>query len=341
MIKKYHLHAGSHVAISIAIVVAMPRIIRFENANMLLTLYQMAYTFIFSMCIWIICEYFLSAKPICNKYTKVSAAIIVSTTLAYFLQELSGMLFQDMAEDNVRFGIAFNLSEQQQFYMHLFRGFTFSALIYFVAYNVRLIEDKQRNTLEIEMLKQENLEARLSLLKQQVSPHFLFNSLSTLKTIAPDSKTKNFVMQLSNVYRYLLKDNGFQNNNIVSLKDELNFTQSYIYILQERFEEALQVEVEVEENLLLKSLPPLALQILIENAIKHNVVCLEEPLKINIYTENNSLIVTNKLQAKQSTEDSLGIGLKNIRDRYKILKDKDIEIIKTDNFFTVKLPLLD
>lgn len=341
MFKKYHIHAGMHVAISISIIMSIPRIIRFENIDMLHSLYQTAYTFFFSMCIWLISEYFLSAKPICNKYSKIALAMIIGTATAFFLQKLGTFLFNDVADDNIRFGVVFNLNEQQQLYMYVFRGLTFTALTYFIAYNVRLVEEKQRTTLEIEMLKQENLEARLSLLKQQVSPHFLFNSLSTLKTIAPDSKTKNFVMQLSNVYRYLLKDNGFQNNNMVSLKEELEFTQSYIYILKERFEDALEVELKVSEDSLKKHLPPLALQILIENAIKHNVVCTDEPLRISIRTEAANLVVSNKILPKNSTEESLGIGLKNIKDRYKILQNKDIEIINSNKSFTVKLPLLD
>lgn len=340
MFNRFRVHAGLHVAIAIAILTSIPRLIRLENVDMIHTFYQMCYSFFFSMVIWLICEFFINNKHLKKRITKIALSILTGMVASYFLLNLSNYLFNDIAFDNKQIGVIFNLSELQQFYLHLFKGFSFSALIYFIAHNISLIEEKQKNLLEIEQLKQENLEARLSLLKQQVSPHFLFNSLSTLKTIAPDSNTKNFVMQLSNVYRYLLKDNGYQNSNLVSLKEELEFTQSYLYILSERFEEALQVEINVEDSQMQNLLPPLALQILIENAIKHNVVCIDEPLQIKIYTKDNFLRVSNKVQLKQSMEDSLGIGLQNIKDRYKLLENKDIEIESTNNTFTVDLPLI-
>lgn len=339
MFKKYHIHAGTHVATIIAILTSIPRLIRFESLYFAETLYQIGFSFFTTMILWIICEYFLNLKA-CKKPYKLILTLIFGMIASVILIELSNYLFKDIALENAKFGAAFHLSRQQQFYLFFFKGFTFTGLIYFIAHNIRLVEEKQITQIELEQLKQDNLEARLSLLKQQVSPHFLFNSLSTLKTIAPDSKTKNFVVQLSNVYRYLLNDKGFNNHNLVSLQEELAFTQSYLYILSERFEDALLVSIDIDEVAKSKKLPPLALQILIENAIKHNILSLEEPLKINIYTEDSTLIVSNKLQLKRSTEDSLGLGLQNIKDRYILLDDKEIEIIKTTEDFTVKLPLL-
>jgi LytS/YehU family sensor histidine kinase len=142
------------------------------------------------------------------------------------------------------------------------------------------------------------------------------------------------------VYRYLLKDNNIQ--NLVCLKDELAFTESYLYIIKERFEDALIVSTTINEELLNKRLPPLVLQILIENAIKHNILTAEEPLKITIFTDKyQSLTVENILQPKQSTEDSLGIGLENIKGRYKLIGDKEIKILQTQHSFSVTVPLLD
>jgi len=339
--RNLHLKSGLRVSGIISVFVAIPQLIRFESTNLVSTFITFCYAYVFSFSIWIICEYFLTLKCVSKGYKKVLMAVVIGTIFSVLLQLFGNYFFHSMAIETTRIYAALNLSKQQQMLMSLFRGFTFTGLIYFVAYYISLTEEKQKNQLEIEQLKQENLEARLSLLKQQVSPHFLFNSLSTLKTIAKESETKNYIIQLSNVYRYLLNDKGYQNNNLVSLKEELAFTQSYLYILSERFEDALQVRIQVEDKLMSKRLPPLALQILIENAIKHNIVSIEEPLQITISTEKDKfLVVENKLQPKLSTEDSLGMGLQNIKDRYKLLEDKDIEIIKTEALFTVKIPLL-
>jgi two-component system, LytTR family, sensor kinase len=150
------------------------------------------------------------------------------------------------------------------------RGLTIGGFQYFVVYYIAAVKKVEHSKMEIEQLKKENLQARLNLLKQQISPHFLFNSLSTLKTIATDANTRQYIMQLSNVYRYLL---NYNDNNVASLKDELAFTNSYLYILKKRFEEALQVHIQVPDELLSRYIVPLSLQILIENSIKHNIIC--------------------------------------------------------------------
>jgi sensor histidine kinase YesM len=218
------------------------------------------------------------------------------------------------------------------------RGLIIGGFQYFMVYYIATVKEAEHAKIEIEQLKKENLQARLNLLKQQVSPHFLFNSLSTLKTIAPDQHTRHYIMQLSNVYRYLL---NYNDNNVATLKDELAFTNSYLYILQERFEQALQIQIQVPEALLLLNIPPLSLQILIENAIKHNVISPADPLRIHIHSEENeTLTVENNVQPKLSTEKNTGKGLQNINDRYQLLSGKQIDIIHTPTKFIVKLPLL-
>jgi len=230
------------------------------------------------------------------------------------------------------------LSKKQLNILMFFRGIVFSVFIYFIVYYLDLIGERQKAKLEIEELKKEKLEAQLNSLKQQISPHFLFNSLSTLKTIVTDNKSKEFILKLSNVYRYLL---GLKENNLTTLDEELDFIQSYLYILHERFEEALIVSIEIDQTLGKKLLPPLAIQLLLENAIKHNVVSLDEPLKVKIYNEKEQfLVVSNNSQPKLHTEESTGRGLENINKRYKILADKTIDIHQTEEDFVVKIPLL-
>lgn len=217
----------------------------------------------------------------------------------------------------------------------------FSALIFYI---IKSESDKVKKSIiltELSKTKNENLETQLQLLKQQISPHFLFNSLNTLRCIATDNNTKSYITQLSNVYRYLLTNNKYKDEDLVFLKDELEFTNSYLYILKERFEDALDINININDETLYTQIPPLALQVLIENATKHNVISMDSPLCINIYNEgDDKLVVSNNLQAKLSSEDSLGIGLDNIKKRYQLLSDKEIEIIKTEKDFTVKLPLI-
>jgi two-component system, LytTR family, sensor kinase len=339
MLKRLNIHQGLHITAIILIVMIIPRLIHPEDFNWHGTLIFVGSTGVHNMVIWIVCQYFLTHKCLSKNSLKVLLAIIFGTIISTLIQIINSYLFP-FAIENVHIGLS-TLTKQQQLFMFFFRGSTFTGLIYFIAYNISLTGEKQKNKIEIERLKQENLEARLSLLKQQISPHFLFNSLSTLKTIAPDNKTKNYVIQLANVYRYLLNNKDYQNQNLVSVTDELTFTKSYLYILTERFEEALQISIEVGKDQMEKHLPPLALQILIENAIKHNIVSMDEPLSIRIYNEGDEwLVVENNLQLKISTEDSLGLGLQNIKDRYKILKNKDILILQTAESFIVKIPLL-
>ena len=143
------------------------------------------------------------------------------------------------------------------------------------------------------------------------------------------------------MYRYLLTNNKYKDEDLVLLKDELEFTNSYLYILKERFEDSLDIDINISQETLYMQIPPLALQVLIENATKHNVVSMDSPLSIYIYNVGQeTLVVKNNLQPKLSSEDSLGIGLDNIKKRYQLLSDKEIEIIKTDTDFTVKIPLI-
>ncbi|WP_254060885.1 sensor histidine kinase [Mucilaginibacter sp. L196] len=213
-----------------------------------------------------------------------------------------------------------------------------SVFIYIIIHNIQINVTLQKSKLENELLKQAQLRAQLLSLQQQVSPHFLFNSLSTLRTIAPDNETKTYVIQLANVYRYLL---NFNEHHLASVKDELAFMKSYLYILQERFEKALQVSINVPDNFLNYSIPPLSLQLLVENAVKHNILSPEQPLIINIYTdEMPSITVSNSYQPKPSLEESTGMGLQNIKDRYQLLIGKQVEVIQANNLFIVTLPLL-
>jgi sensor histidine kinase YesM len=193
--------------------------------------------------------------------------------------------------------------------------------------------------IEAEQLRTEKLAGQYQSLKNQLNPHFLFNSLNVLTNLVYEDadKSASFIQQLSRIYRYVLE---VQQEELVSLSDEISFAKNYLSLQKLRFEESLMYDINTDhiEDLYL---PPLSLQLLLENAIKHNIVSMEHPLKIEIHQKKDLLIVSNNFQPKKIEEvESSGIGLNNIKRRYELLSKKQLEIIKTDTEFCVKLPLL-
>ena len=204
--------------------------------------------------------------------------------------------------------------------------------IYFVSELRQSIEEK-------ELLKRESLQAQLSALKTQVNPHFLFNNLNTLSAVIPDNPEQaiDFVQQLSKVYRHILEVRDEQS---IQLKDELEVLQAYAFLLKTRFGENLSISVRVTGEYLQQRVVPLSLQILMENAIKHNVISSARPLTIDVYAGRGQLVVSNTLQKKNQLVESTGIGLDNIRNRYRLLGDRMVEVEEGPESFTVKIPLL-
>ena len=193
---------------------------------------------------------------------------------------------------------------------------------------------------ETETLKRENLNAQLDALRTQVNPHFLFNNLNTLVSLIPENpgQATDFVQQMSKLYRHILE---VKDEKSILLKEELDVLKAYAFLLQTRFGSNLQVKIDVPEEKLSKRIVPLSLQLLMENAIKHNIVSSTKPLHIHIFSENGSLVVDNNLQIKKQISESTGIGLDNIRNRYKLLGDKEVKVTETDTNFTVSIPLIE
>ncbi|MBL4678188.1 MAG: histidine kinase [Mucilaginibacter sp.] len=215
----------------------------------------------------------------------------------------------------------------------------FISVVCYVIFNSLYTNDMLlRTRLEVEKLKQAALQTQVMGLQQQLSPHFLFNSLSTLKGLAKDADLKEFIMQLSHIYRYLLDSTERQ---IVTLADELEFVKAFLYIQEKRFGTAIQINLDIPKDYLNTVMPPLSLQLLLENAIKHNFFSQQQPLSVNIYvTKNNDLIVSNNYRPNPIETEGKGIGLQNIRERFQLLFQKDISIDKSADTFTVSLPLI-
>ncbi len=191
---------------------------------------------------------------------------------------------------------------------------------------------------ENEKLKVEMLVAQLNQLKDQINPHFLFNSLATLQSMAQenDPNTVLFVQKLSEVYRYILQTNS---DNLVSLMEELKVAEAYMFMLNARFENALVTSFDISDDLLSKKLPPFSLQLLVENAIKHNAATRTNPLHIEIKSRGNEIVVRNNLQPKRSVVESTKVGLANLQKRFSLLGSKLVSIERTADEFIVRLPL--
>jgi LytS/YehU family sensor histidine kinase len=181
--------------------------------------------------------------------------------------------------------------------------------------------------------------AQFESLKNQLDPHFLFNSLNVLSSLIDESpdQAQHFTASMSKVYRYILEQ---KDKELISVEEELDFAKTYCELLKTRFEESVHFEFDVRDEDQKSFVVPLSLQLLLENCIKHNFATSAKPLRIKIYTESAYLWVENTLQKRENLHESSGIGLNNIVQRYAMLTDRNVFIEKSDHYFKVKIPLL-
>jgi uncharacterized membrane-anchored protein YhcB (DUF1043 family) len=221
-----------------------------------------------------------------------------------------------------------------------YRNFFVSALVVGCVLIIRLIFQKQSVQLENEKLRREALQSQFESLKNQISPHFLFNSLTALKTLiseAPET-AQNYVNNLSRALRYTLQSNDKQ---LVTLKEEMDFMESYLFLIRMRYDTNLSISTNIDEKYSANLLPPLTIQTLVENAVKHNEISKRKPLKIIIWTtEDGRLAVSNDIHEKITREEGTGIGLTNLSKQIQLLMGKDIIISNENNQFTVIVPLI-
>ncbi|WP_192823509.1 sensor histidine kinase [Rufibacter sp. LB8] len=211
--------------------------------------------------------------------------------------------------------------------------------VHFIRSGIYFYNQWHRYLVQSEKLKKETIKVQFESLKQQVNPHFLFNSLNALTSLIykDQDMAAKFVEQLSKVYRYVLEN---KDKELVPLHTELDFIYSYLFLLKIRFRENLRVDITIPDHLLNHQVAPLTMQLLMENAIKHNIVSRDEPLFITVFIEDDYIIIKNNLQLRESREESTGVGLKNIINRYKYITDKKVDVEVTADNFIAKLPLL-
>lgn len=216
--------------------------------------------------------------------------------------------------------------------------FFFLVLLLISSKTIQLIEKSKLDAVEKEVLKQKSLQNELDVLKSQINPHFLFNSLNSLSLLVMEDQkaARTFINKLSFMFRYMLQS---KDQDMVSIKEEVKFLESYIHLIKQRYRSNFQAMISIDEKLYQQKIPTLALQILMENAVKHNEISNENPLKVEVFDDEKYIVVRNKIQARTGSVESTHTGLSNLNSRFKLLMSKEIEIYTEDKYFTVKIPI--
>ena len=237
-------------------------------------------------------------------------------------------------------GIERTMSFDEHLFEEITMGIVMNMLLVSMAEGTFFFNQWKNSVLLSERLERENVQSQLEVLKSQVNPHFLFNSLNVLSSLvhADADKAEEFIDEFASVYRYIL---NIQGQTVVTLREELHFLDSYIFLQKIRFKDGLKMHLHIDAQQLGNCLPPLSLQMLVENAIKHNVVGKEKPLHIRIFTKGNALYIVNNLQVRQDEPSGTGMGLKNLRERYFRLAGLQPQFEIRDNEYVAQIPLFD
>lgn len=336
IIKKYRVKLGMAVAFVITLITFG---VLFQDAKFRLLFMMAAARFVYLFVIWML--YFPVAQRLPHKLLSLLVyllvcviAIMPMVSYNLWVNELLNDFYPPF-EDGA---LIKNKAEFLRFY-YSSRAIGMGLLIFPIQYREDLVRDKQFYLLASEKLKNQNLSHQLESLKQQLDPHFLFNTLNALKTLISTDpvRAEKYAVEISDVYRYLLQHNR---NRTVLLQEEFNFLHAYLSLLQLRFEDNLQVNVAIDQALYSKMIFPLSLQLLVENAVKHNVVTKDSPLRVQIYSEGNSIVVENKIKLRTTTDGISQYGLAHLSKLYELHSSLEIQILNTPTIFKVSLPLI-
>ncbi|WP_026474394.1 sensor histidine kinase [Alkaliflexus imshenetskii] len=254
--------------------------------------------------------------------TVIVSAIVIFTVNYFFHHLIAGFTFKDNPRYFILVGVI-------QLFISLLITGVFYVTKYFKGWRTLLIREEQN--------KREALSAQYEALKSHINPHFLFNSLSVLDSLidVDAAKAKSFVSRFSDVYRYILEQ---KDKTFVSIHEELEFVHAYINLHQLRLGDALAVNIEIDDTS--GQIVPVSLQILLENAFKHNEASRENPLRITITRQNNQIMVSNNFQPRKIITDNHGFGLASIDKQYEQLTGKNIRVTQSEGLFTVALPII-
>ena len=328
------------IAALISILVSLPRFLQLYdlfqniNANKLTpvsvtdVVVRTVFLFLFS---WFVLQAntnwkdFISVK---DKRVKNFLVVVINAVVLYFGLILFNFIY------NLILANSLTLADTRLLY---FVYVIITIIVMFIANILRYQSLREADLVEKEQLIRQNLQNELSALKNQINPHFLFNSLNSLNSLVRgNNEATKFVNKLSYMYRYILQSGD---QDLVSVKEELKFLESYLFLIKTRYRDKFSMEINIDEQWLNYTIPVLSLQLLVENAVKHNEISESNPLRVRLYVEDNTIVVENSIKPRTTFVESTGKGLANISKRYQMLKQQDISISKQDNIFKVKLPL--
>ena len=338
--RKYHLRTG------LALAIIFPAVFLFDNTDQSIVqaiLFFLTF-FIFILILWLFntakIDFKLLLRPGTSiqqrrTYRNITISLVLSVPMYFAL----GFVFR---QEELLFATILKepYSIKVWFYA-LLRIVLFDIGLLIAKFIIDNNTEKHLIKRENEALRIEQLKAAHETFKQQVDPHFLFNSLNTLQSLVKQQDTAlslQFIKELSQVYRYMLIR---RKNDYVSLGEEVDYLKSYLYLLKIRFGEAFHARFHIHPKHHSSKIPVHTLQLLAENAVKHNRVTRQEPLILEIWSAKEDIIVSNTILPKLQSAESSGIGLMNINKRYSLLFGREIQIISEDGLFKVFLPIID
>lgn len=308
-----------------------------ERPERLVGVFTFMMSFFFTMLVWIFNVYIISFRiiPFITHWIKPKFEFVLRGCISLVA---TACLMWIWAEIDSTFGMEFRGKPNIVGLMQV-RGLVIVAISLTLTWGIEQALAQQRALNEISKLKEENFQAKFEALKQQINPHFLFNSLNILKGMirTQNVKAEDYVVKLADVYRYILQSNT---RDLVTVEEELTILESYFFMLKNRFRDAIDLNINLSAATRRSLIPPLTLQMLVENCVKHNVLTQVKPLNVVIFEEDNCIVIRNNLQTKNALESSNKLGLLNITQRYNHVNEQKIVVEKTPQYFTVKLPIL-
>ncbi|MCU7614502.1 2TM domain-containing protein [Chryseobacterium sp. GMJ5] len=264
----------------------------------------------------------------------IISILIINSILVYFCNYINFVVFQKNATPEEFFAGKYNFINWFMINIALL----ISAFLHAKGFMEELKKSSRKEVVEQKLIAK-SANAQFESLKNQLDPHFLFNSLNVLSSLIDENpaQAQKFTASMSKIYRYVLEQ---KDKELVTVEDEIEFAKTYCDLLKTRFEDSVDFEFNVKKEEYKKFVVPLSLQLLLENCIKHNFATSSRPLLIKVFSENDILCIENNLQVREQMKESAGIGLANIVQRYSLLTKRNVFIEKSTDYFKVKLPVL-
>ncbi len=304
-------------------------------------IFSVSVTFLISLSVFYISDLFEKKFP--WEHTSTRKRIFLQLLTSIILGIIIMIVFMISFHHVFDGGIVANCELAPETKVHFFNNIVMTIVLTAVANLILeggyLANQWKKSLIETEKFKRKNVQSQFESLKNQVNPHFLFNSLNALSSLVQTDpiKAEEFINEFAKIYRYVL---DMKDKFLVPLQEEYHFIRSFIFLHKIRFGSNLQVDIQIDPSQYDSFIPPLSLQELIENAIKHNIVSKENPLQIDIFIEGNQLVVRNNIQRRMQPIQSTKTGHKNLVDRYKMLSSREPIFEHSDHFYSVKLPLI-